>query len=220
MIYEDKKKGVSGNLTRSEEQQIISAVLSGDRNAYEELVTANQKNVYNLALNLTQNKHDAMDISQDAFVKAYTNLRDFRGDSSFSVWLYKLTYNICIDFLRKKQRRPSSSLFYENEYGDLNEIEIADMRHLPEDELELKELREAASKAIDLLSHEQRQILIMREYTGMSYRSIADTLYINEGTVKSRISRARKNLARILVAGGTFSAFERQKDGKEDAENE
>ena len=74
-------------MTHLEEQQIISAVLSGDKNAYEGLVSANQKNVYNLALKMTGNEHDAMDISQDAFLKAYTNLCDFRGDSSFSVWL-------------------------------------------------------------------------------------------------------------------------------------
>jgi len=203
-----------------EEQQIISSVLAGNRNAYEKLVTANQKNIYNLALKMTRNEHDAMDVSQDAFLKAYTNLRDFRGDSSFSVWLYKLTYNICIDFLRKKQRLSSFSLSYENDSTELSELEIADMRHLPEDEAERKELREATANAINRLSYEQRQVLIMREYTGMSYQNIADTLYVNEGTIKSRISRARKNLAKILIANGTFSAFERQKDRKEDTENE
>lgn len=203
-------------LTRLEEQRIISRVLNGDYNAFEVLVTENQKVIYNLALKLVGNENDALDISQEAFLKAYSGLKNFRGDSRFSVWMYKLTYNICIDFLRKKQRRPQTSLTQQDEDGSLTETEIEDIRHLPESELERKELIRETNKAIDSLSQEHRDILIMREFTGMSYREIADVLYINEGTVKSRIARARRSLAKILIENGTFSDAGRQTKGKGD----
>ncbi|MCL2392880.1 MAG: sigma-70 family RNA polymerase sigma factor, partial [Oscillospiraceae bacterium] len=87
-----------------EERSLIQRVIDGDRNAYEELVIANQKNVYNLALKMTKSEEDALDISQEVFFKAYRHLGRFRGDSMFSVWLYRLTYNLCIDFLRKQPK--------------------------------------------------------------------------------------------------------------------
>ena len=207
-------------MTRYEEQEIISSVLSGNVNDYEKLVNAYQKSVFNLALKMSENEQDALDISQDAFIKAYTSLRDFRGDSSFSSWIYKLTYNLCIDFLRKKQRGTVIPLSRINENGQEEELEIPDDRYLPEEELERKELKKAAFDAIDKLPVEHKQILLMREITGMSYKDIADTLYINEGTVKSRISRARKALTKILIENGTFSPSVRQKGRKEDTVNE
>lgn len=207
-------------MTHQEEQTIISSVLSGNTAEFEKLVDCHQKKVYNLTLKMTKNVQDALDLSQDAFLKAYVSLKDFRGDSSFSSWLYKLTYNICIDFLRKKQRGVVIPLTRVDEDGETNELEIPDTRYLPEDELERRELRKAAYDAIDSLALEHRQILIMREFTGMSYKAIADSLYINEGTVKSRIARARRALAKILISNGTFSAPDRHKTRKEDADNE
>ena len=207
-------------MTRLEEQKVISSVLAGSIDDYEKLVDAYQKSVYNLALKMTKNEQDAMDLTQDAFIKAYTSLRDFRGDSSFASWIYKLTYNLCIDFLRKKQRTTVLPLVSINSDGETDELEIPDDRYLPENELEWKELKKAAFDAIDSLPAEHRQILLMREFTGMSYKDIADALYINEGTVKSRISRARKALAKILIENGTFESFARQKDRKEDTAND
>lgn len=88
-------------MTRDEEKGYIERVLAGDESAYEPLVTENQTKVYRLALRILKNEADAEDAAQEAFLKAYTSLADFRGDSRFSVWLYRLTNNICIDMLRK-----------------------------------------------------------------------------------------------------------------------
>jgi RNA polymerase sigma-70 factor (ECF subfamily) len=202
-------------MTASEEKAVINKVCSGDADAFETLVRDNQKKVYNLALKMTGNEDDALDISQEAFIKAYTGLKNFRAESRFSVWLYRLTYNICIDFLRKKKRKPELPLTVSDDEGEILELEIPDTRYEPASETERRELREAVTKGIDALPDKHREILIMREMTGMSYDEIATALGINEGTVKSRLSRARQSLVVVLNGYGTFSYGSRQKTGKE-----
>ena len=188
-----------------EELQIIKKVLDGDADAFEELVLANQKNVYNLTLKMTKNEEDALDLSQEAFIKAYTQLEVFRGDSKFSVWLYRLTYNLCIDFLRKKKKEQVISISsYQDDSGAVTDMELPDIRELPEDSAERKELRSEIAQSIDELNQNHREVLIMREINDMSYAEIAETLGVSEGTVKSRIARARLSLANILKEKGTF----------------
>jgi len=192
-------------LEKKQEKEIIQRVLSGDSNAFEDLVHANQKNVYNLALKMTRNEEDALDISQEAFIKAYRQLSNFRGDSKFSVWMYRLTYNLCIDFLRKK--KPESkvvSLNYEDESGETTPLEVPDLRNLPEDNAIRSEMRSTIKDSIEELAEKHRDILVMREITGMSYDEMAETLRVNVGTVKSRLARARLKLVEILIAKGTF----------------
>jgi RNA polymerase sigma-70 factor (ECF subfamily) len=202
-------------LTADEELRVIKKVVDGDGDAFEELVLANQKNVYNLALKMTGNEEDALDISQEAFLKAYRQLEGFRGDSKFSVWMYRLTYNLCIDFLRKKPRAGVISITsYQDSSDDYQDIEIPDMRNLPEDRVMRKEMRNTIAESINELNPQHREILVMREITGMSYEDIADTLKLSEGTVKSRLARARMNLANILVEKGTFPESYRHKDRK------
>lgn len=202
-------------MTLLEEQALIERVKGGETDAFEALVLDNQKKVYNLALKMTGNENDALDISQEAFIKAYTGLKNFRAESRFSVWLYRLTYNLSIDFLRKTQRTQVSSLTYLDDNGEFTDFEIPDLRCEPESALEKRELREAISKGIDELPEKHREILIMREITGMSYEDIALTLNLSDGTVKSRISRARAGLVLRLNKYGTFSQSNRHKSGKE-----
>ena len=202
-------------MTIDEELRVIKKVLDGDKGAFEDIVLANQKNVYNLALKLTGNEEDALDISQEAFFKAYLQLGSFRAQSRFSVWLYRLTYNLCIDFLRKKPKATVISLTYSDGEDDTADIEIPDMRDIPEDVILRCESGEIISQSICELRPEHREILTMREITGMSYCEIALTLGVSEGTVKSRLARARKSLVGILVKKGTFPDNFRQKGGKE-----
>jgi len=186
------------------EEEIIQRVIGGDKNAFEGLVLVNQKNVYNLALKMTRNEDDALDISQEAFIKAFRQLRNFRGDSRFSVWMYRLTYNLCIDFLRKKPKDNTTSLYFEDESGESTPLEIPDVRNLPEDSTLRKELRKNINDSIKELPQKHREVIAMREIAGMSYEEIAKTLRINEGTVKSRLARARMKLIVILKEKGTF----------------
>jgi len=197
-------------MTAYEELRIIKNVLAGDRNAFEALILKNQKNVYNLALKITKNEEDALDISQEAFLKAYQQLEGFRGESRFSVWLYRMTYNLCIDFLRRTQKARVVSLDYQDDSGDAPRLEIPDLRNLPEDCFLRKETRKAISDGIGKLKESHREILIMREITDMSYSEIAEALNLSEGTVKSRLARARLSLAGILAENGTFQKKKRQ----------
>jgi RNA polymerase sigma factor (sigma-70 family) len=202
-------------MTAAEEMDIIERVRSGDTDAFEALVLDNQKKVYNLALKMTGNENDALDISQEAFIKAFIGLKNFRGDSRFSVWMYRLVYNLCIDFSRKKQRSETSSLTYINEDGEYADLEVPDLRYAPESEAEKRELRQAVADGIDALPPKHKEILIMREVAGLSYEDIARTLNISEGTVKSRLSRARLSLASILSHYGTFYRSGRHIGSKE-----
>ena len=202
-------------MTVDEELRAIKAVLGGDKGAFEELVLANQKNVYNLALKITGNAEDALDISQDAFFKAYLQLESFRAQSRFSVWMYRLTYNLCVDFMRKKPKAAMISLTHSDDGSETADIEIPDMREMPEDALLRAESRKVISESIDELGEDHREILVMREITGMSYTDMAAALNVSEGTVKSRLARARKNLLGILVKKGTFPENYRLKESKE-----
>jgi len=193
-------------LDRLEEKRIIESVLAGNTEAFEILVLENQTQVYNLALRMVGNEQDAYDISQDAFIKAFRSLDSFRGDSKFSVWLYRLTSNLCLDFLRSKKRNNVVSLTtYSPDDDEATELEIPDERFSPEAELEKTELKNAVNAALSKLPDDQREILLLRELHGMSYDEIAEELSLEPGTVKSRIFRARKRLCKILIKDGNFS---------------
>lgn len=201
-------------LNSAEELALIEKVRAGDPDAFEPLVLEHQKKVYNLALKLLRDPDDAADAAQDAFVKAYTGLDSFRADSKFSVWLYRITYNICLDYVRRKKRMSEIPLTYEDDDGNEAELPIPDESASPEREYEKTELRELIDRGLDSLSPEHRRILIMREISDMSYAEIAEALSIEEGTVKSRISRARRSLAEFLSSQGTSGGLSRHKNGK------
>jgi RNA polymerase sigma factor (sigma-70 family) len=193
-------------MTIEEENDAIRRVLSGSTDAFGPIVEAYQKNVYNLALRMTGNPEDALDMSQEAFIKAYNSLPSFRGDSKFSVWLYRIVSNVCLDFLRTRNRRgPTVPLTRQSEDGEETDMEICDAGAMPEEELERKLTREAVRKGLLTLPADQRQILLLREIQGLTYEEIGRTLGIEEGTVKSRIFRARKKLCAYLATDGNIS---------------
>lgn len=205
-------------MTREEELNIIYRIIGGESELFETLVLENQTAVYNLALKMTKNEQDALDISQEAFIKAYSNLGGFRGESKFSVWLYRLTYNLCLDFLRKQKRFPVSSITYIDEDGESRDIDIPDIGSSPAEQLEHEETRRLIDEAVCLLPDDQRQVFVMREYSGMAYDDIAESLSISIGTVKSRLSRARQKIVRHLLSGGTFSGNIRHNSGRGEKE--
>ena len=193
-----------------DEKLVIERAKAGDADAFEQIVIANEDNVYRLALKMTKNEQDALDISQEVFIKAYTNIQGFRGDSRMSVWLYRLTYNQCMDFLRKKSGEKLTSISARDDNEGEYEMEIPDMRYTPEQNLLKKETTKTIAESFRELPKKQYDVLVMREISDMSYSEIAKVLDISEGTVKSRISRARENLANILIKKGTFPQNFRQ----------
>lgn len=191
-------------MTADQETAIIARVLDGDVNAFEALVLDNQSKVYALALRMTGSESDAMDISQDVFIKAYTGLKSFRGESRFSVWLYRMTYNLSADRLRYAKRNATLPLYIQGDDGDTRELDIADESGTPEDALLARETRDDIRRGLDALTPKHREVLILRESMGLGYAEIAKILRVSEGTVKSRIARARASLCDFLRKRGTF----------------
>ena len=194
-------------MTREQEAAIVRKVLGGDANAFETLVLEYEKNVYNIALRMTGNSEDAADMTQEAFIKAYNSLQSFRGDSKFSVWLYRIVSNVCLDFLRSKYRRPTVSLSVEDDDGEDAQLDVADESQSPELLLDRKLTRDSVRRGLDSLPPDYRQILLLREIQGLSYDEIAQALSLEVGTVKSRIFRARKRLCTFLIDDGNISDF-------------
>ncbi len=191
-------------MTREEESRLVELLRQGDRGAFSELMEAYQKQVYLLALRTVGDPEDAADMTQEAFLRAWRSVGSFRGDSKFSVWLYRLTTNVCIDFLRSRGRKPTVSLTVENEDEETQELDVADERFDPETLFERAELRRSVQRGLDSLPEDYRVILILRELNGLSYAEIGETLQLEEGTVKSRLFRARKKLCDFLREDGNL----------------
>ena len=194
-------------MTREQEAMIVRKVLQGDVNAFEKLVTEYEKAVYAIAQRMTGNAEDAADMTQETFIKAYNSLSSFRGDSKFSVWLYRIANNVCLDFLRSKNRRPTVSLSTEDDDGEETQLDIADESQSPELLLESSLTRDAVRRGLDSLPPDYKQILLLREIQGLSYEEIAAALGIESGTVKSRIFRARKRVCTFLIEDGNIPEF-------------
>ena len=185
------------------EQELIQAARQGDEVAFEALVRAYEKKVYCLALRMCGSGDDAFEIAQDAFLSAWRGLGSFRGESSFSTWLYRLTSNAAVDFLRRRRRQGESlSLDDEDSY-----YEAPDPAPGPQQRAESRELRQALAQGLAALSPEHRQVLLLRELQGLSYEEIAAALALDLDTVKSRIARARDRLRKYLLRSGNFSDY-------------
>ena len=183
--------------------EIVQAVLGGNVNAFEALVLRYQKKVYNTVLRLTGDSVQAEDLSQEVFLKIFRGLSSFRGESSFSTYIYRVAANTAIDALRRREA-PTVSLSAENEEGEEFELALPDPGPLPVELLESRERRQAIRAAIDALPEHHRTVILLRELDGMSYQDIAKVMGLTEGTVKSRINRARARLRQLLLEGNFF----------------
>lgn len=179
------------------EAELVRRAKEGDKSAFEALVTMYEKKVYSLAFRYTGNQEDALDISQEVFLRVFRFLSGFNEQSAFSTWLFRITSNVCRDHLKKRRSLMELPLEVQGDDDQL-QVEIADSRSGPEQELERIETREAIGRGLASLSDEHRQILVMREVSGFSYSEISDILGLELGTVKSRIARARDSLRLFL----------------------
>jgi len=186
------------------DRELVEKAKQGGQDAFERLVLDNQNRVYSLALRLTGDREEAADLAQEAFVRAWQGLSSFQGGSSFSTWVYRLTTNVCIDHLRKKKRREAVEPAVSLDDGDSGWAEPADWELDPQRLLEKSERGQALARGLEQLPDWQRRVLVLRELSGLSYQEIGQALDLDIGTVKSRISRARLSLRKILLEDGNF----------------
>ena len=183
--------------------ELARRAAGGDEDAFAQLVGLHEKKVYGLALRMCGNPEDAADAAQEAFLAAWKGLPRFRGEAGFSTWLYRLTSNAAIDHLRRvKRQRGEVSLD-----GGGPGLDAVDDAPSPQAQAEETELREAVAEGLSMLSEDHRQALLLRELRGLSYEEIASELRVDLGTVKSRISRARGSLRKILQKSGNLSGY-------------
>lgn len=197
-----------------QEEKWVADARRGDTAAFESLLRRYEKRVLALTGRMCRNPEDAQEAAQEAFLAAWQGLPSFRGDASFSTWLYRLASNACVDLLRWEGRHSGAA------GPSLNDEEISldvpDTSPSPQESAERKELREQIEAGLQSLSPEHRQVLILREIHQLSYEEIAQSLALDLGTVKSRINRGRKQLRNFLIRSGNFSPpSASKKTGKE-----
>jgi RNA polymerase sigma-70 factor, ECF subfamily len=176
------------------EQHLIQRAQTGDQEAFAMLVTEHQRYVYNLALRVLKNEEEALDLAQETFVRTWTALPNFRGQSQFRTWLYRIVTNLCYNRLPKLRRSLT-------ELGDDVIVEIPETGidfGNPAEGVESRELRSHLHQAIDHLEENYRLLISLRYQSELSYQEIATTLNLPLGTVKNGLFRAREQLRRAL----------------------
>lgn len=193
----------------------VKKAASGDADAFEQLVLKYQTPIYNLCFRMVGNAEDAADLTQESFLKAWNHLHSFHYEAAFSTWLYRLASNTCLDFLRSMKRHPQISLTVEDNDGEEATLDIPDLSPSPEEALLCAEEKALLAQAMQELEPEQRQILTLRVVNEMSYADIANVLRIREGTVKSRLSRARDALRKnlLIIGNKPFSSSSNHQKG-------
>ena len=180
-----------------DDARLVEQFQQGDESVFDKLVVRYRDRTYQLAQRFVPNPEDALDITQDVFIRAYQGLAEFRRKSQFYSWLYRITVNLCIDFLRKNSRR--EIMTYALESDDLPMMNIADYSFTsPSKALENKELLIHLRKAIMHLPPKQREIFILRHWEGLPLNEIAGILGRSCGTVKAHLFHAHRNLRRQL----------------------
>ncbi|MGE5397305.1 MAG: sigma-70 family RNA polymerase sigma factor [Chitinophagales bacterium] len=185
----------------SRDEDLIKQSIHGNTQAFEELVHKYQNRIYNLAYRYMGNEDDASDMAQEALIKAYRSLASFKGESSFSTWLYRITANVCLDELRKRKRVvPMISLDEPAVTSDGEDIErdLADSSPTADIVFEHKEMEKYLQALISTLKPEYKSVIILRDVMDFSYEEVAEILQCSIGTVKSRLSRGREILRKKL----------------------
>lgn len=178
-------------MTFAENVDAIERLKRGDLSAFEDIVRRHQDRIYNLCRYMLQDTHDAQDAAQDVFVKAYAGLKAFKPDASLYTWLYRIAVNTCLDYKRKSRpEQPQDESFLLDD--------LASTEPSPEQRYQSKEIGQAIQAALQKLPEHLRAAIVLKEIEELSYEEIAEVLHTSLGTVKSRISRAREELRRLL----------------------
>lgn len=192
----------------NKDKELLKKALAGDLSAFEELVSSNEKRIYNLCFYMMKNQQDAQDMAQDALIKAWKNLKKFHLKSTFSTWLYRIAVNTCLDELRKRKNKT------------LSVEDLSEKGHTIQDEKsknfdEVSALRQDIQTAMNCLASNEKLIIVLKDVQGYSYEEISLIISCPLGTVRSRLSRARKKLAEICIRMELYPTNTRQTIRKE-----
>jgi len=179
---------------------LVHAAQKGDMAAFEELVARHRDKIFARALSLVRNEEDAIDLSQEAWIKSWQRLKQFQGESSFATWMTRIVINLCLDQLRKQKRHRAESIEQLDEELGGVERQMPVVTINPSAGLERDELRQKIDKALGQLSVEHRTVLILHGFEDLEYKQIAKVMGCSIGTVMSRLFYARRKMA-ILLAG-------------------
>jgi len=180
------------------EEDLVRLAQEGSTTAFEELVARHRDKIYARAYSMMRNEDEALDLSQDAWVKGWRRLAQFQGDSSFVTWMTRIVINLCLDQLRKQKRQRTESIDAFEEDGGV-ERQMPIVTPNPTEGLERTELRQRIDRALGQLSHEHRTVLVLHEFEEMEYKEIAKRMKCSIGTVMSRLFYARRRMASLLA---------------------
>ena len=195
-----EKKKKSQNL-ESKDAELVKAFQAGKKAAFDELVLSHKDKVFNLCYWFVGDYQDANDLAQDVFFKAFKALKNFRFESAFSTWIYRIAVNTCKNRLKSFQYRLKKKFVHLNNTAAAKNnpgVEIADESSSPEIELGRKEKSRLIQSAINSLSAEKKAVVVLRDIEGLSYEEISSVTGFNLGTVKSKLARARQDLREKL----------------------
>jgi RNA polymerase sigma-70 factor (ECF subfamily) len=183
----------------ADDPSLVRAAQQGDMAAFEELVARHRDKIYARAFSMMRNEEEAIDLSQEAWVKGWQRLKQFQGEASFGTWMTRIVINLCLDQLRKHKRQRTESIDELSEESGGVERQMPVVTINPTAGLERAELRERINRALNQLSHEHRTALVLHEFEEMEYKEIAKTMGCSIGTVMSRLFYARRRMAALLA---------------------
>ena len=192
---------MAGATERTGERSLIRAAQRGDAAAFEQLVRSYDSNVLRMAYNLLHSEEDARDIYQEAFLRVYRKLPEFRFDSAFSTWLYRIVANLCLDQIRKRKVRKEEAAFVETAEGEMDRLQLipesrADVD--PQRQLMSAEVKDRIQEVLNGLSPRERLVFEMRHYQGMRLRAIGESLGVTEEAAKNCLFRATQKMRAAL----------------------
>ena len=185
--------------SETDDKELVRLSKDQDMLAYEELVARHRDKIYARAFSMMRNEEEALDISQEAWVKGWRRLIQFHGQASFPTWMTRITINLCLDLLRKKKRQRAESIekLDEDLGGVERQMDVIEIN--PTAGLERAELRARIDKALEQLSEAHRTVIVMHEFQELEYKEIAKRMECSIGTVMSRLFYARRRMASLLA---------------------
>ena len=182
----------------TDEKELVERFQNGEQEAFNELVNRYQAKIHSLVYKYVPNSETAKDLSQEIFIKAYRALPNFKRQSAFYSWLYRIAVNLCIDFIRQQKRGQPLS-FEDLPTGGNDEPALNDVNPLPPDQIETKELGQIIGQAVQQLPPKQQHVFNLRYHDGLQLKEIAAQLDRSEGTIKAHLHHAHKRLRTLLI---------------------